>query len=233
MAQEIKQPPTHIAIVPDGNRRWAEVRHVSKFHGHQAGAQRMHSVVEHLITLGLKYLTVWGFSSDNWRRSDEEVGTLFHLLGTWIKKDTPLLHSRGVRLQHIGRLQELPDELKDVITMATDLTKENAGMTLNLAFNYSGRADIVDAVRRLIKEGVPWHLVDELLFSRYLYTSEAPDVDLVIRTADEYRLSNFMIWQTAYSEYYFTPVFWPDFDILELERALETYRQRRRTFGGD
>ena len=193
----------------------------------------MHNVVEHLITLGLRYLSVWGFSTDNWRRSDEEVGTLFHLLEAWIKKDTPLLHSRGVRLRHIGHLQELPRTLQQAVTQAIELTKANTGMTLNLAFNYSGRVDIVDAVRRLIKEGVPWHRVDEFLFSRYLYTDGAPDVDLVIRTAGEFRLSNFLLWQTAYSEYYFTDVLWPDFDTKELEKALQIYSERQRRFGGD
>jgi len=223
----------HIALIPDGNRRWAALHGVSSIHGHRAGAERMHSVVEHLITLGLRYLSVWGFSTDNWRRSDEEVGTLFHLLGAWIKKDAPLLHSRGVRLRHIGRLQELPRGLQQTITQAIELTKANTGMTLNLAFNYNGRADIVDAVRRLIKEGMPWHRVDEFLFSHYLYTDGAPDVDLVIRTAGEFRLSNFLLWQTAYSEFYFTPALWPDFDTEELEKALNAYSERKRRFGGD
>lgn len=205
---------------------------VPKIEGHWMGAQRMHQVVESLLQLGVKYLTVWGFSTDNWKRTDEEVASLFHLLQLWIEQDTPWLHSNGVRLKHIGRLHELPPGLVGAIGQAVTLTKDNQGLTLNLAFNYTGRAEIVDAVRRLIADGVPWELVDEQMLSHFLYTDGVPDVDLVIRTADELRLSNFMLWQTAYSELYFTNVFWPDFDKLELEKALAAYRHRDRRFGG-
>ena len=225
--------PSHIAIVPDGNRRWAKIKGVPRIMGHQVGADRMHQVVDELIRRQVKYLTVWGFSSDNWKRSQEEVSDIFSLMQLWIEKDTPWLNENEVRLNHIGRLQELPGPLRDTIVMAMDLTKANSGMTLNLAFNYSGRSEIVDAVRRLITDGIPINLIDEQLVSRYLYTCGIPDVDLVIRTADEFRLSNFMLWQTAYAEYYFTPVFWPDFDGLELEKSLKTYAERKRRFGGD
>ena len=225
--------PRHIAIVPDGNRRWAELHGVSTIEGHRAGADRMHQVVDHLIKLRVGYITVWGFSSDNWKRTPEEVDSIFDLLGLWILNDTPWLHNKDVRLRHIGRLHELSLDLQDMITMAVELTKGNGGMTLVLACNYTGRAEIVDAARHIIAQNVPWHLVDETIFSRYLYTDGLPDVDLVIRTADELRLSNFMLWQTAYSEFYFTPVFWPDFDKLELGKALEAYKQRCRRFGGD
>ena len=229
----IENVPRHIAIVPDGNRRWAALKGVHKIEGHQAGADRMHLVVENLLPLGVKYLTVWGFSTDNWKRTDDEVQSLFKLLEFWIRKDTPWLHEKNVRLKHIGRFHELPQGLQAAIGAAIALTEHNSGMTLILAFNYTGRAEIVDAVNRLLKEWLPWNTVDENRFSHYLYTDGAPDVDLVIRTADEFRLSNFMLWQTAYSEYYFTPVFWPDFDRLELEKALAAYRQRDRRFGGD
>jgi len=225
--------PTHVAIIPDGNRRWAAMKGIPNIEGHQAGADRMHNVVERLIPLGIKYLTVWGFSTDNWKRTSDEVQGLFQVLQLWIEKDTPWLHENGVRLKHIGRLHELPQSLQDAIGSAVALTRYNSGMTLNLAFNYTGRAEIVDAVRRLIADGAPWELVDEQMVNHSLYTNGTPDVDLVIRTADEFRLSNFMLWQTAYSEYYFTPVFWPDFDRLELEKALKSYNQRRRRFGGD
>ncbi len=225
--------PQHIAIVPDGNRRWAARKGIPNIEGHQAGADRMHNIVEWLIPLGIKYLTVWGFSTDNWKRTSDEVQGLFQVLQLWIEKDTPWLHENGVRLKHIGRLHELPQSLQDAIGSAVALTRYNSGMTLNLAFNYTGRAEIVDAVRRLIADGAPWELVDEQMVNHSLYTNGTPDVDLVIRTADEFRLSNFMLWQTAYSEYYFTPVFWPDFDRLELEKALKSYNQRRRRFGGD
>jgi len=224
---------THVAIIPDGNRRWAQMKGVSRYEGHMAGANRMHDVVAELIKLQVKYLTVWGFSTDNWKRTPEEVRDIFDLLALWIEKDTPWLHENGVRLRHIGRFHQLPLTLQHTIGLAVDLTAHNEGMTLNLAFNYSGRTELVDAVRRLLNDQVPWSLVDEQLFSRYLYTNGMPDVDLVIRTADELRVSNFMLWQAAYAEYYFTPVFWPDFDATELETALQAYSERKRRFGGD
>jgi undecaprenyl diphosphate synthase len=205
---------------------------LSPFEGHQAGAERMHQVTNRLLQLGIKYLTLWGFSSDNWKRKDEEVQSLLNLLQLWIEKDTPWLHENGVRLRHIGHLHELPQGLQGAISQAVALTDHNPGMTLNLAFNYTGRAEIVDAIRQLIADSVPENLVDEQLVSRYLYTNGMPDVDLVIRTAGELRMSNFMLWQTAYSEYYFSNVFWPDFDKLELEKALQAYQARDRRFGG-
>ena len=225
--------PTHVAIVPDGNRRWAKLGGVPTLEGHRRGAEIMHNVVDYLISQQISYLTVWGFSTDNWKRTDDEVQSLFNLLGLWIEKDIPWLHANGVRLKHIGRLHELPPDLQCVINNAVGLTQGNGRMTLNLAFNYTGRAELVDAVNRLLKEWLPWIKVDEVLFSRYLNTDGMPDVDLVIRTAGEVRLSNFLLWQTAYSEYYFTEVLWPDFDTEELEKALQTYSERKRRFGGD
>ncbi len=224
--------PTHIAIVPDGNRRWAKEHGAPALEGHRRGAEAMHTVVDYLIGR-VQYLTVWGFSTDNWQRADSEVNNLFHLLAAWIEKDTPWLNSRGVRLRHIGRFQELPQDLQLAINKAMEVTSDNTGMTFTLAFNYSGRAEILDAVRRLIDAGVPPWEIDEKFFSRYLHTDGMPDVDLVIRTAGEFRLSNFLLWQTAYSEFFFTPVLWPAFDTKELEKALESYSERRRRFGGD
>ena len=228
----------HIAIIPDGNRRWSKLHGVPALEGHRRGAEAMHNVVDHLIGCQVKYLTVWGFSADNWKRSNSEVNNLFRLLATWIENDTPWLNSRSVRLRHIGRLQELPQVLQLAISKAIELTSDNAGMALTLAFNYSGKSEIVDAVRRLIDAGTPSHWIppreiDEKFFSRYLDTSGMPDVDLVIRTAGELRLSNFLLWQTAYSELYFSEVLWPDFDTKELEKALEEYNDRQRRFGGD
>jgi undecaprenyl diphosphate synthase len=191
----------------------------------------MHQVVERLVQLGVKYLTVWGFSTDNWKRNPDEVDSILDLLGLWIQKDAPWLHARAVRLRHIGRLHELPPDLQCVINDAVALTRDNGGMTLNLAFNYSGRAEIADAINHLMRKGVTE--VTEESFSHYLYTDGTPDVDLVIRTAGEFRLSNFMLWQTAYSEFYFTDVFWPDFDEQELNKALAAYGERSRRFGGD
>ncbi len=224
--------PTHIAIIPDGNRRWAKEHELPALEGHRCGAQSMHAVVDYLIGQ-VQYLTVWGFSTDNWQRCDSEVNNLFHLLATWIEKDTPWLNSRGVRLRYIGHLQELPQDLQLAINKAVELTSDNTGMTFTLAFNYSGRAEIMEAVRRLIIASSDWSDIDETSISRHLYTDGMPDVDLVIRTAGEIRLSNFLLWQTAYSELYFTEVLWPDFDTRELEKALQIYSERQRRFGGD
>lgn len=225
--------PQHVAIIPDGNRRWANLHGVSAFEGHQAGARTMRTVVDHLLRRKIKYLTVWGFSTDNWGRSRNEVSDIFHLLEMWVKGDTPWANSQGIRLCHIGRFAELPQHLQAAINKATELTKANTRMTLSVAFNYAGRAEIVDAARSLIADNIPFPNINEGLFSRYLYTNGIPDVDLVIRTAGEFRISNFLLWQTAYSELYFTLVLWPDFDEEELEKALDAYRQRKRRFGGD
>jgi undecaprenyl diphosphate synthase len=225
--------PEHVALIPDGNRRWSERHGVPRLQGHKAGAERMHQVIDHLYSLGVKIVTVWGFSTDNWKRPAEEVESIFQLLQIWIESDTPWAHSKGIQLRHIGRFRELPRGLQEAIGRAVCRTKYNTAMTLNVAFNYSGRTEIIDAVRRIIKDRVPMDNIDENLFTHYLYTDSASDVDLVIRTADEFRISNFMLWQTAYSEYYFSPVLWPDFDKEELDQALGAYCQRHRRFGGD
>ena len=225
--------PQHIAIIPDGNRRWAAMHQLPTLQGHQAGAERMHAVVSQLITRKIKYLTLWGFSTDNWKRSDDEVTAVFGLLEAWIRKYASWVHSQDVRLRHIGRLWELPPSLQLTIQAAIELTKGNTGMTLSVAFNYTGRAEIIDAVRQIINRGINAQALDETLFSHYLSTDGIPDVDLVIRTAGEIRLSNFLLWQTAYSELFFSQLLWPDFDAIELERALQAYSERRRRFGGD
>ncbi|MBA7507334.1 Ditrans,polycis-undecaprenyl-diphosphate synthase ((2E,6E)-farnesyl-diphosphate specific) [subsurface metagenome] len=230
--------PEHVAVIPDGNRRWAKLHGLPALEGHRRGAEAMHNTIDYLIGR-VKYLTLWGFSTDNWKRTSDEIGALFRLLALWIGKDAPWLNQHGVKLRHIGRIDELPDFLQQAINQAVELTTNNSDMTLILAFNYSGRAEIVDAIRRLINGGRPFEPaisrseLDEELFSRYLYTGGMPDVDLVIRTAGEFRLSNFLLWQTAYSEFYFTPVLWPDFNEKELEKALQVYSERRRRFGGD
>ena len=224
--------PRHIAVVPDGNRRWANQHGVPQVHGHQAGAETMHNAVDYLIGHQIKYLTLWGFSTDNWKRSGEEIESIFHLLAAWIERDAPWLNRHDVQLRHIGRIGELPQYLQLALNQAVGLTQNNSKMVLTVAFNYAGRAEIVDAVRRLVEDDIPSQNIDGELFSHYLYDS-LPDVDLVIRTAGEFRLSNFLLWQTAYSEYYFTPTLWPDFDRKELEKALRVYSDRQRRFGGD
>lgn len=193
----------------------------------------MHQVLEALIPLGITHMTLWGFSADNWKREEEELNSIFELLELWIKKDAPWLHDNNVRLRHIGRIDELPQGLKAAIKSAVGMTGENTGMVLNLAFNYSGRTEIVDAMKRIIKDKVPVGDLDEVKVSQYLDTDGLPDVDLLIRTAGELRLSNFMLWQTAYSEYFFSELLWPDFDEKELKKALNSYAERSRRFGGD
>jgi undecaprenyl diphosphate synthase len=176
-------------------------------------------------------VTLYSFSTENWNRPRDEIAGLFRLFEESLSEHADELHEKGVRLHHLGRLQELPGSLQTAITKATDLTKNNTAMTLSFALNYGGRLEIVDAVRRIISDGIPAQDIDERLFSRYLYTKGLPDVDLVIRTSGEFRISNFLMWQAAYSEYYFTEVLWPDFNQEELVKALLAYNQRKRRFG--
>lgn len=223
--------PIHVAIVPDGNGRWAEQRGLPRLAGHKAGVGKMRAIIEYLNDYQIKCTTLYGFSTENWARPKEEVNGLFRILEARIGQDVPKLHEKGIRVRHLGRLQELPEWLQKSIKNAEELTKNNTGMVLSLAFNYGGRGEIVDAVHRLIREGIPPEKIDEKFFARYLYTTGLPDVDLLIRTGDELRLSNFLIWQTAYSEYYFTQVLWPDFTEEDIDKALLTYSLRERRFG--
>ena len=230
--KEIAHLPDHVAIVPDGNGRWAEQRGLPRLEGHQAGAENMRRMIDYLSEYPIKCVTLYGFSSENWSRPDDEVKGLFHILEMFIKSYALEIHNKDIRLRHIGRLNELPQGLQQVINRAVELTRNNTRMTLNIAFNYGGRVEIVDAVRRLVAEDIPPQNIDEALFSNYLYTNGLPDVDLLIRTGDETRLSNFLLWQTAYSEYYFTKVLWPDFDKKDIDKALLSYSRRKRRFGG-
>ncbi len=229
---KITVPPNHVAIIMDGNGRWAKQRGLPRLEGHKAGVENIISVIECLGEYQIKYVTLYGFSTENWSRPKNEVRGLLQLLEETINKKVLELCSRGVKLRHLGRLEELPQGLQLTINRAIELTKNNSGMTFSLAFNYGGRIEILDAIRRLIAEGISPQNIDEKLFNRYLYTAGLPDVDLVIRTGGELRTSNFLVWQAAYSEYYFTPVLWPDFDKTEVDKALLAYRQRQRRFGG-
>jgi len=230
--RKISRLPAHIAIVPDGNGRWAEKRGLPRLEGHRLGAANMHTIVEHLDSYHIKCVTLYGFSTENWSRPVEEIGGLFQILENSIDQDVPRLHELKVRLCHVGRLEELPQSLRKRMIEAVELTKNNTGMTLNLAFNYGGRSEILDAVKRVVADGVAAENIDEELFCGYLYTAGTPDVDMLIRTGDELRLSNFLLWQTAYSEYYFTDVLWPDFSAGDIDEALLAYSQRKRRFGG-
>ena len=224
--------PSHVAIVPDGNGRWAEKHGLPRLEGHRAGAENMWYMVKYLNEYPIKYVTLYGFSTENWSRPEDEVRGLFHILEEFISKYALEIHERGIKLSHLGRLGELPQSLQLLLNGAIELTKNNTGMTLSLAFNYGGRAEIVDAVRRLIADSIPPQNIDEKLFSSYLYTADLSDVDLLIRTANELRLSNFLIWQSAYSEYYSTNVLWPDFSKEDIDKALLAFSQRQRRFGG-
>jgi undecaprenyl diphosphate synthase len=230
--EKITHFPSHIAIIMDGNGRWAKRRGLSRLEGHHAGVKNLRSAIEYFNQLKLKYLTVYGFSTENWKRPEEEIAGLLALLEETIDKETNKLHQKGVKIRHLGRIDELSPSLQQAIKKAVELTKNNTGMTFSFAFNYGGRSEILDAVRQAIAEGVPPQNIDEKLFNSYLYTADLPEVDLVIRTAGELRLSNFLIWQTAYSEYYFTKVLWPDFGKREIDKALLAYSQRQRRFGG-
>jgi len=224
--------PTHIAIVPDGNGRWAERRGLPRLSGHQAGAENMHRMVKYLNEYPIKYVTLYGFSTENWGRPDTEVSGLFQLLEEFINQCATELHERNIKLRHLGRLHELPQSLQLTMNRAIKLTQNNTGMTLCLAFNYGGRAEIIDAVKRLLSDGVVSQNLNEEIFGSYLYTAGLPDVDLLIRTGDELRFSNFLIWQASYSEYYLTKVLWPDFGKKDIDKALLSYSRRQRRFGG-
>lgn len=224
--------PNHIAIIIDGNRRWAKQHGLPSFEGHRAAVKNLRSVLEYLSEQQIKYVTLYLFSTENWKRSAVEVKGLFQLLEEMLDKEITELNKRGVRLRHLGRLNELPHHLQIAITRATELTKNNTDMTLSLAINYGGRTEILDAVRRLITDGISPQNIDEKLFSSYLYTAGLPDVDLLIRPGGELRTSNFLTWQTVYTEFYFSNVLWPDFDKKEVDKALLSYSQRQRRFGG-
>jgi len=230
--KKISRLPNHVAFIMDGNGRWAEQRGLPRLDGHRAGVKNIRSIIECLNEYQVKYVTLYGFSTENWNRPEDEVKGLFHLLEEAIDKESRELHKSGVRLHHLGRLEELPPELQLAVNRGVELTKNNTGMTLSIAFNYGGRVEILDAVCHLIAEGIPPQSIDEKLFNSYLYTVGLPDVDLVIRTGGEVRISNFLIWQAAYSEYYFTKVPWPDFGKKDIDKALLSYSQRQRRFGG-
>jgi undecaprenyl diphosphate synthase len=230
--EKITSLPRHIAIILDGNGRWAEKHGLERLDGHKAGVDNIRPTIRHLNRYGINYVTLYAFSTENWNRPGEEVAGLFRLLEAIIDTESLELHKNGVKIRHIGSAAGLSPGLLESIDRAEKLTGKNQGMNLGIALNYGGRREIVEAARRLIAEGVPPQDIDEKMFGQYLYTADYPDVDLVIRTGGEVRTSNFLIWQAAYSEYYFTPVLWPDFNEEELDRALLIYSRRHRRFGG-
>ena len=229
---ELAKLPQHVAIIMDGNRRWAQQNGVSRQQGHRAGAENIRQVIETFALYEIPVLTLFAFSTENWVRPKAEVNALVRLIGHFIDRELEKLHENGVRLRHMGSLDPLSSDLRRRVEEAMELTKDNDRITVNVAFNYGGRTEILEAVRRIVADGVPAERIDEALFASYLETRGLPDTDLVIRTAGEQRLSNFLLWQTAYAEYYTTPVYWPDFDIDEVEKALIEFSHRQRRFGG-
>jgi undecaprenyl diphosphate synthase len=215
----------------DGNGRWALSRGLPRLAGHRAGTENLRRVIRATVEFGIKYLTIYAFSTENWGRPPEEVKGLMYILEDVIDRELNELHKEGVQLRHIGRLEQLSPRLQEKVLDAIEVTKNNDRLILNIAFNYGGRDEIVQAIQRMMKDGIaPENVTDELV-NQYLYTAGVPDPDLIIRTSGELRVSNFLIWQAAYSEWYITPTYWPDFDKEEYRRALEAFAQRDRRFG--
>jgi undecaprenyl diphosphate synthase len=223
--------PRHVAIVMDGNGRWARKRFMPRGIGHKAGVDALVKVVQAAVDRGIAYLTVFAFSSENWKRPEEEVSGLMSLLLVELSKHLTKLKSDGVRIRIAGDLETVSDKIRQALLDAQAQTEANAKLVLTVAFNYGGRWDIIQACKKAIDSGVPAHSLDEATLSRFMTMSYAPDPDLFIRTGGEVRLSNFLLWQSAYAELYFTPCLWPDFDGTELDKAIEDYAKRERRFG--
>jgi undecaprenyl diphosphate synthase len=224
-------PPQHVAIIMDGNGRWAKKRALPRLAGHKAGGDNIRPVVKIFANYGVKYLTLYMFSTENWNRPRIEVAGLIGLLAKKIDRQTRAFHGENIRLVHLGRLDRLSEKLREKVQAAMELTKNNTRLTVCLAFDYGGRDEIVQAARHIASTGIPAGKIDESLFGRYLYTPDIPNPDLLIRTGGESRLSNFLLWQAAYSELYFTTVLWPDFGPKDIEEALSEYKRRQRRFG--
>ncbi len=223
--------PTHIGIIMDGNGRWALARGLPRMAGHRAGTENLRRIIEACIEFGIKYLTIYAFSTENWRRPSGEVQGLMRIFENVIDSELQELHDQGVKLRHIGRLDRLRPSFRKKVLEALEYTKDNDRLILNIAFNYGGRDEIVCAIQAMLRDGVKPDQVTDELVSQYLFTAGVPDPDMIIRTSGELRGSNFLIWQGAYSEWYFPPTYWPDFDRQELLKALEEYSQRERRYG--
>jgi undecaprenyl diphosphate synthase len=223
--------PEHVAIIMDGNGRWARARGLPRLAGHRAGTENLRRVIRACVEFGIKYLTIYAFSTENWGRPREEVQGLMSIIEEVIDRELDELHREGTQLRHIGRLEGIDPRLKEKVLQAIEVTKGNNRLVLNVAFNYGGRDEIVHAVREIVADDVRPEEVDEGLIKRYLYTADCPDPDLIIRTSGELRVSNFLIWQGAYAEWYVTPTYWPDFGRDELLEALRQYSLRDRRFG--
>ena len=227
----LERVPRHVGIIMDGNGRWARARGLPRAAGHRAGTENLRRVLRAAVEFGVPVLTIYAFSTENWGRPESEVEILLSIFERVIDRELSELHQEGVQLRHVGRLERISPALRQKVLKAIKLTEKNQRLILNVAFDYGGRDELVRAIRRMIADGVPAEQVDELLVSRYLYTAGLPDPDLIIRTSGEMRISNFLIWQGAYAEFYMTPSLWPDFDKDEFYKALERYSYRERRFG--
>lgn len=223
--------PTHIAIIMDGNGRWAKQRGLPRLAGHRAGTENLRRILRACVEFGVKILTIYAFSTENWGRPEAEVKGLMRILEDVIDRELPELHKEGVQLRHLGNLSHLSSNLQKKVLDAIELTKNNTQLILNVAFSYGGRAEIVHAIQQIVRHGHKPEEIDEALVGQYLYTGDLPDPDLIVRTSGELRISNFLLWQAAYAEYYAAPVFWPDFDKEELRKVLLHFGQRNRRFG--
>jgi len=215
----------------DGNGRWAKARGLPRLAGHRAGTENLRRILRACVKHNIKILTIYAFSTENWGRPAEEVRGLMTILEQVIERELKELHAEGVQIRHIGRMTGVSPRLQKKIQRAVELTRSNETLILNVAFNYGGRQEIIEAIQRLIRDGVPPDQIDDALFSSYLYTAGQPDPDLIVRTSGEMRVSNFLLWQGAYAELYVTPTYWPDFDEKELQLALDHYASRERRFG--
>ncbi|HCN77831.1 MAG TPA: isoprenyl transferase [Verrucomicrobiales bacterium] len=228
--------PRHVAIIMDGNGRWAKERGLPRTEGHRQGAETVRRVTEACGDIGVEYLTLYAFSSENWKRPKREVDALMRLLEQFLRKKTPEMREQNIRLQAIGRLHDLPKPCQEQLHRSIEATSQNSGLTLILALSYGGREEILDGVKSLIESIERGHLdkgmVDTDVFSKHLYTRYYPDPDLLIRTSGELRLSNFLLWQVSYAEFYITPKLWPDFDKEDFFEAVREYGRRQRRFGG-
>jgi len=223
--------PEHVAIIMDGNGRWATGRGLPRAAGHRAGVENIRSIVRACPDLQIRFLTLYAFSTENWNRPGPEVNILMTLFAEFLDRETHNLHDENVRIRHLGTTERLSPALRNKVRQALELTENNTGLTLSVCLDYGGRADIVHAVRQLIAEGMAPAEITEDAISARLYTAGLPDPDLIIRTSGEFRLSNFLIWQAAYTEYYSSPAYWPDFGPDELQKAIAAYGQRERRFG--
>lgn len=223
--------PVHVAIIMDGNGRWALARGLPRLAGHRAGTENLRRIIEACVEFGIKYLTIYAFSTENWGRPPEEVRGLLRILEDVIDRELIELHKQGVQLRHMGRLERLRPSLRKKVMSAVEMTRSNTRLVLNVAFNYGGRDEIVQAIQHMIADGLKAEDITVEVVNRYLYTAGVPDPDLIIRTSGELRVSNFLIWQGAYSEWYITPTYWPDFDKNALWKAIEEYQRRDRRYG--